>query len=73
MGGDDEGLARCPQFLEEPEDTARIDGIEGGRGLVEEDDLGIGREDSDECQPLALAFAELVWSAVTKRTELVAI
>ena len=73
MRGDDEGLARCPQLLEEAKDTARIDGVEGGRGLVEEDDLGIGREDSDERQPLALAFAELMWSAVTERTELVAI
>ena len=73
MGGDDEGLARCPQLLEEAKDTARIDGVEGGRRLVEEDDFGIGREDCDEGKPLALALAELVWSTVTKRTELVAL
>ena len=71
--GDDEGLARCPQFIKETEDTACIDGVEGGRRLVQEDDLGIGREDCDEGQPLALPLAELVWSAVTECTELVAL
>lgn len=61
VGDDEDGdVDGAEGVLEHVEEELLVLGVEGGGGLVEEEDLGAPEEAPDDLEPLLLAAGELV-------------
>ena len=60
MGNQDHGLAKLPKDALEIGLQAGPDhGVQGGKGFVQEEDVGVQHQGPHEADPLALAAGEL--------------
>jgi len=70
VGGDDHGFAGFLKSLKEVDEPVLGAAVEAGKRFIEDENLGVHREHSRECNPLFFASAELIWRAICETLDI---